>query len=102
MLEFMVFRFGYFLSNVLFYKIIFEKQDFKNIIFLIILILPWFSGYMIINKYDENLFKSNETLETLIIQPNIGLVEKEIFDKKQFNMTSLIDSTLKNISIQLN
>ena len=52
---------------------------------------------MIINKYDENLFKSNETLETLIIQPNIGLVEKEILIK-QFNMTSLIDSTLKNIS----
>ena len=86
------------LSNVLFYRIIFEKQDFKNIIFLIILILPWFSGYIIINKYDENSFKSNETLETLIIQPNIGLVEKRDFDKKQFNMTSLIDSTLKNIS----
>ena len=57
---------------------------------------------MIINKYDENLFKSNETLETLIIQPNIGLVEKRDFDKNQSNMTSLIDLTLKNISTSIN
>ena len=75
-----------------------RKQDFKNIIFLIILILPWFSGNIIINKYDENSFKSNEKLETLIIQPNIGLVEKRDFAKNQSNMKSLIDSTLKNIS----
>ena len=86
------------LLNIFFHRIIFRKQDFKNIIFLIILILPWFSGNIIINKYDENSFKSNETLETLIIQPNIGLVEKRDFDKNQSNMKSLIDSTLKNIS----
>tara|TARA_B100000941_G_scaffold290915_1_gene275933 strand:- start:681 stop:2177 length:1497 start_codon:yes stop_codon:yes gene_type:complete len=84
--------------NIFLHRIIFRKQDFKNIIFLIILILPWFSGFIIINKYDKKSFKSKEVLETLIMQPNIGLVDKRDFDKNQSSMKNLIDSTLKNIS----
>ncbi|MBI45406.1 MAG: apolipoprotein N-acyltransferase [Candidatus Marinimicrobia bacterium] len=86
------------LVNIFFFNVI--NHNFKNrklYITFFLIILPWFSGYILFNKY--NIESPDEGLSTLLVQPNVNLYDKRDFSSKEQTLDKIIKMTHDNLSI---
>ena len=82
--------------NIFVFKFLQSKNKFQYLYYLILLILPWFSGYFL--YHNDNLKnEKSEFLSITVVQPNIGLTTKRDFQNKDDLLNALIDSTRNNI-----
>ena len=66
--------------------------------YILLLLLPWVSGYKLYSQYANILPDSNNSLNLLVIQPNISLSDKNNPKNSSNILKTIIDSTINNIS----
>ena len=89
------------LSNIFIFKLLYSNLRQPYVYYyILLLLLPWISGYQLYYKYNSILSVYNNPLNLVVVQTNVGLSDKSNFKNSNNILNAIIDSTVNNISVK--